>query len=326
MIGSLLAAALFPALVDDGTLFTLQDPAITESSAVVEVRRPHRVLTINDSGDGPYVYVIDPRTGRTVGRSSYDGDAVDVEALTRGRDGEVWVGDIGDNSAVRAGVQVYRLPKLTDGDREVPSTRYDLVYKGGARDAEALLVHPRTGRVYVVSKSLFGGQVFAAPADLRDDRPNLLRPIGRAPGIITDGAFFPDGRHAVLRDYSRAFIFDTTQQPWRRIDSVELPNQPQGEGIDVRAGGRSLLVSTEGASEPVQVVALPPRVLAELAPPRPESPQTPPAGEEPQDESRLDALTQEGAVPWTLVGGVVGICALLGLGFRVARRRSRSTG
>jgi hypothetical protein len=324
VIGTLLAAALLPALADDGTLFTLQDPAITESSGLVETRDPHRVVTINDSGDGPYVYVIDPRTGRTVGRTTYDGDAVDVEAVTRGRNREIWVGDIGDNGAVRAGVRIYRLPRLTDGDREVPSTAYDLAYRGGARDAEALLVHPRTGRVYVVSKSLFGGQVFEAPARLRDDRPNLLRPVGRTPGIITDGAFFPDGRHAVLRDYSRAFLFDTTELPWRRIDSVELPNQPQGEGIDVRAGGRSLLVSTEGANEPVQVVALPPRVLAELAPARPGASPTP--GDEPQDESRLDALTQEGAVPWTLVGGVVGICALLGLGFRVARRRSRSTG
>ncbi len=323
MIGTLIAAALLPALADNRTLFTLQDPAITESSAVVEVHRPHRVLTINDSGDGAVVYVLDPATGRTVGRSTYSGDAVDVEALTRGRDGEVWVGDIGDNGAVRAGIQVYRLPRLTDGDREVTSTRYDLAFRGGARDAEALLVHPRTGQVYVVSKSLFGGQVFAAPERLSSDRPNVLRPLGRVPGLITDGAFFPDGRHAVLRDYSRAYVFDTTTTPWRRLDSVELPNQPQGEGIDVRASGRSLLVSTEGANEPVEVVALPRRVLAELAPAA-ASPSA--SAEDPADRSRLDALTQEGAVPWTLVGAVVGVCLLVGLVLRVARRRSRSTG
>ena len=116
----MIALLLVAALAADGpsTLFTL-DPSVAESSGLVEVRRDgdHRVLTINDSGDGPVVYVVDPRSGRVVGRSTYDDEAVDVEALTAGRGGEVWVGDIGDNSAVRAGVRVHRLPALTDGDR-----------------------------------------------------------------------------------------------------------------------------------------------------------------------------------------------------------------
>ena len=315
------ALAVTPTPTD---LMTIQDPEIHESSAVVEVGTGprSRILTINDSGDGPVVYVLDPRTGRTVGHATYDGDAVDVEALTPGRRGEVWVGDIGDNNAVRAGVQVYRLPALGDGDRQVTSTRYDLTYRGGARDAETLLVHPRTGRVFVVSKGFFGGKVYAAPRQLRSDRPNELVPVGPAPGIVTDGAFFPDGRHVVLRDYSRAYVLDTTRLPWRRVDSFELPDQPQGEGVAVRRGGRTLLISSEGEREPVQVVPLPPRILAELAPLTPTSTPTPTTS--PPDDgapSRLDALTEKGAVPWTLVGGIVGVCALLGLGFRLRGRR-----
>ena len=328
-VGALLVAGFLtleaaPALADD--LFTIQDPAITESSAVVEVGQgpDRRVLTINDSGDGPVVYVLDPRTGRTVGRSTYAGDAVDVEALTPGLGGDVWVGDIGDNNGVRAGVQVYRLPALRDGDREVPSTRYDLAYPGGARDAETLLVQPRTGRLYVVSKEFMGGTVYAAPRRLRSDGPNQLRPIGRAPGIVTDGAFFPDGRHVVLRDYSRAYVLDTTRVPWRSVGSVELPDQPQGEGVAVRADGRNLLVSSEGERQPVQAVALPPSVLAAMAPATPSASPTP---TDDGSDDGLGALDRAGAVPWRLVGGVVVVCALLGLGFRVrgARRRSRWT-
>jgi hypothetical protein len=325
-----IALLLVAVLAADGprALFTL-DPAVAESSGLVEVGRDgsHRVLTINDSGDGPVVYVVDPRTGRVVGRSTYDGDAVDVEALTPGRGGEVWVGDIGDNSAVRAGVRVHRLPALTDGDRDVTSTAYDLAYRGGARDAETLLVHPRTGRVHVVSKGLFGGQVYAAPARLRSDRANTLRPVGTAPGVVTDGAWFPDGRHVVLRDYSRAYVLDATSEPWQRVDSFELPDQPQGEGVAVRRGGRSLLISSEGPGEPVQVVPVPRRVLTAMAPPSPSAQPTAPTEE--GEGRRLGALAQEGAVPWTLVGGIVTACALLALGFRLrrvrgARPRSRS--
>jgi len=318
---ALLVLTTTPAVADD--LFRLQDPAITESSAIVEVGRgaARRVLTINDSGDGPTVYVVDPRTGQTTGESTYSGDAVDVEALTEGPGGEVWVGDIGDNGGVRAGVQVYRLPALRDGDREVPSTRYDLAYPGGARDAEALLVHPRTGQVFVVSKGILGGQVFAGPRRLRSARPNALRAVGRAPGIVTDGAFFRDGRHVVLRDYSRAYVLDTTRLPWRRVGGFELPDQPQGEGVAVRRDGRSLLISSEGAGEPVQVVQIPRRVLQAMRP------AVDAAVPEAEQSSRLDALTREGAVPWRLVGGILTACVLLSLGFRLrrlARPRSRS--
>jgi hypothetical protein len=319
LVAALLAA---PVLADD--LFTLQDPSISESSGIVEVGRgpAHRVLTINDSGDGAVVYVIDPRTGATVGRSTYAPDAVDVEAITPGRGGEVWVGDIGDNNAVRAGVRVYRLPALQDGDREVPATAYDLAYEGGARDAETLLVHPVTGRVYVVSKGFMGGKVYAAPRRLSSDGPGELRPVGPAPGIVTDGAFFPDGRHVVLRDYSRAYVLDTTRTPWRGIDSFELPDQPQGEGIAVRPGGRTVLISSEGVGQPVQVVPVPRRILREMAPREPAAPPSKGRPDRASDEpSRLDALTQEGAVPWTLVGGILGACALLALGYRLVRLR-----
>ena len=323
MIAHALVAALLLAPVAAQDLLTFQDPEISESSGLVEVGRGpgSRVLTINDSGDGPVVYVVDPRTGRTVGRSTYDGDAVDVEAITPGRGGTVWVGDIGDNGAVRAGVSTYRLPALSDGDREVTSTRYDLAYRGGARDAETLLVHPVTGRLYVVSKGLFGGQVYAAPRRLSADRPNELRPVGDAPPIVTDGAFLPDGRHVVLRDYSRAYVLDTTRTPWKRVDSFELPDQPQGEGIAVRRGGRSLLISSEGVGEPVQVVPIPRRILAEIGP-RPAATATPSRDGADEAGRGIRAVTEKGAVPWTFVGGILGFCALLGLGYRLRRLRA----
>jgi len=67
VIGALVALALTPALADD--LFTIQDPAITESSAVVEVGQgpDRRVLTVHDSGHGPVGYVPAPRTPAAAG-------------------------------------------------------------------------------------------------------------------------------------------------------------------------------------------------------------------------------------------------------------------
>jgi hypothetical protein len=232
------------------------DGQVTESSGLVDLG--DRVLTVNDSGDDAVVYVVDPRTGDTVGRTTYAEEVTDVEAVTTGPDGHVWVGDIGDNARSRTAVTLHRIEPPREGDRRVESTTYDLVYRGGARDAEALLVSPR-GRVHVVSKGFLGGQVWQAPSRLRQDKPNVLTPIGDADGLVTDGAWSADGRHVVLRTYDDAVVYDVTDEPWRRVGSVRLPHQKQGEGLALRPDG-TLLISSEGTRKPVLQVSLPDRL------------------------------------------------------------------
>lgn len=242
--------------------FSLQDPAINESSGLIDIGA--RVLTVNDSGDGPVVYVVDSVSGETVGRTTFTEDeVVDVEALALGRDGDVWVGDIGDNRGRRTSVAVYRMLLPTGGDNTVTAERFDLVYEGGPRDAEALLVHPRSGRLYVVSKGLFSGQVFAAPRRLASDRVNVLRPVGDVGGLITDGAFFPDGRHVALRSYSNLIIL--TADSWKTVDGMPLPDQAQGEGVAVRDPQLGALISTEGGRSDVQLVPLTEQILGRVA-------------------------------------------------------------
>jgi len=235
-----------------------QDPAIVESSGLVA--RGGLLQTVNDSGDEARVFTVD-RSGRTVGVSRWDGDPVDVEALAPGPDGTVWVGDIGDNTGERDTVSVSAVP-VGRGDRSGAVRGYRLAYPGGPTDAEALLAHPRAGRLYVVTKGVLGGEVLAAPRRLDPDRVNRLRPVGPAMGLVTDGAFLPDGRHVVLRDYSRAVVY--TFPGLEQVGEVRLPRQEQGEGIAVDDDG-SLLVSSEGGRAPVLRVDLPPRVARSVA-------------------------------------------------------------
>lgn len=240
-------------------LFSFADDEIFESSGLVD--RGDVVYTINDSGDDAVVYGVDPASGRTVSRTSYADSVEDVEAIAPGADGTLWVGDIGDNRKRRDGVAVYRVP-TGDGDRT--GARFDLAYPDGAHDAEALLVEPRTQRVFVVSKSVFGGTVYAAPRDLAPaGEPNRMRAYARVRGLVTDGAFFPDGRHVVLRTYGEAMVY--TFPAFGLVGTVRLPSQPQGEGISVGAGGR-VLVSTEGVHADVLRVRLPAALTAPRAP------------------------------------------------------------
>lgn len=240
-------------------VFRFQDSEIVESSGLVlEGDRAH---TINDSGDTGRVFTVDVATGETVGVTYWADGPDDVEALAPAGAGHVWVADIGDNSASRDSVEVTRVP-VGDGDRTVDEETIDLVYPDGARDAEALLVHPGTGRLYVATKDIFGGELYAAPPELADDAPNTLGLIGEVTGIVTDGAFFADGEHLVLRTYSNAVVY--TFPGLEQVGAFDLPSQEQGEGI-ATASTRFVHLSSEGQQAPVLKVPLPAEIRKVLS-------------------------------------------------------------
>ena len=235
----------------DDPAFRFTDPDIVESSGLAVV--DGLVVTTNDSGDSGRVFAVDPATGSTVGETSWAGEPVDVEALAPAGPGHVWVGDIGDNRHARDTVEVLRVP-VGHGDADASPETYELVYPDGARDAEALVRHPLTGRLFVITKGVFAGTVYAAPLRLRSDRPNLLTEVGDAPGMVTDATFLPGGGGVVLRTYGTAHL--VAFPSWQSVTSWDLPEQEQGEGVAL--AGRELLVSSEGVRSPVLVVALPP--------------------------------------------------------------------
>jgi hypothetical protein len=255
--GAASSSAAHPPLVRHQVVFSFTDRDITESSGLVDAGR--LMYTMNDSGHGPVLYAVDKRTGDTVATTTYTTDKVsDVEALAPGSRGTIWAGDIGDNNADRDSVSVYRVAPAAP---TVTAPRFGLVYPGGPRNAETLLADPVTGRLYVVSKSLRGGTVYAAPPTLRRDRLNRLSAVAEVPGLVTDGSFFPDGRHVILRTYGSASLYSFPG--FRRLGTVWLPAERQGEGIAVGPQGR-IYLSSEGAYSPVLRVALP-RRLAESA-------------------------------------------------------------
>ena len=248
-----------PAAPDATVVLTFEDPNIVESSGLVAVGK--LFVTTNDSGDGGRVFVVD-RSGATVGTTSWEPGPQDTEALAPAGEGAVWVGDTGDNARSRDSVTVLKVP-VGRMDQTVTPASYELVYPDHAHDAETLLADPRTGQLFVVSKDVFGGTVYAAPKRLSADRPNELTEVAHGPSIATDGSFFPDGRHYVVRGYARATVY--TFPDFEVVGSFRLPQQRQGEGISV-GGADELYLTTEGQFTDLLRMALPPDVAAAMAP------------------------------------------------------------
>jgi hypothetical protein len=261
LLGLALPTVAPPQAPEPVVALRLEDPRIEESSGLALSRRHPAVLwTHNDSGGEAELYAVgsDGRVRATLRLAGVQ--ARDWEGMAAGRDDggrpALFVGDIGDNQSLWPEVSVYRVAEPERlGDATVAARRFRLRYPDGPRDAEALLVDPGSNRLYVASKELAGGGgLYRAPARLRSDRVNLLRRVAEVPSVVTDGAFSPDGRGFVLRDYQSAYVYAA---PGRRLGTFELPLQPQGESLTVTADGRSVLAGSEGLASEVWRVPLP---------------------------------------------------------------------
>ncbi|WP_406515370.1 WD40 repeat domain-containing protein [Streptomyces sp. NBC_00873] len=254
----LAGAAAAPAMADDGSAdrsFTIEDPRITESSGLAASRaHPGIYWTHNDSEDGPYVYAVDSRTGKTVATITMRGVGAprDVEAISLGPDGNLYVGDIGDNlNGSWDHVWIYRFPEpKVLKDATVRATQFDVKYADGARNAEALMVHPKTGRVYIASKNEDGGGLYEGPAELSTGRTNVFRRVGDVPWV-TDGAFSPDGKELVLRSYFSARGYAFKDGRLGADHPVHAPLQGQSESVTYTADGSALMFGSEGARSQV---------------------------------------------------------------------------
>ncbi|MBN0045000.1 WD40 repeat domain-containing protein [Streptomyces actuosus] len=254
LLGALSAPSASAADGDQG--FTMKDPRITESSGLAASRlHPGIFWTHNDSDDGPYLYAVDGATGRTVATLTLTGigSPRDVEAISIGPDNHIWVGDIGDNFGGRwPYVWVYELPEPEElKDATVRATQYVVKYSDGPRDAESLVVHPKTGRVYIVDKNEDGGHLYEGPAHLSTSGANIFRPVAAVDLWATDAALSPDGDRLAVRGYFGGILYDWNGGELKRIERLDVPLQRQGESVTYSVDGSKLLFGSEGADSGV---------------------------------------------------------------------------
>jgi hypothetical protein len=214
----------------------------------------------NDSGDSPRLFAFDRRGRLRREVAVGNAQAIDWEDIAiRGR--TLYVGDIGDNLAQRPNVTVYRLaePRTTSAQAQ----RIDLRYADGARDAETLLVDPRTGAIVVVTKDLGGvAGVYVAAKGKLVKRATLELGVGQP---LTAGDVSADGRTIVLRSYDRAFVY-----PRRRGESLvhalrrkpctagaDLLDEGQGESLALTRDGRAFYTLPEGVNPILRRYAAP---------------------------------------------------------------------
>ena len=146
-------------------LSTVQPVDLDEASGLVHARsNTDYVWTHNDSGGEAMLFLLD-MNGEDSGRYNLSGITnIDWEdlALGVGPNDDInylYVGDIGDNRAVRAAILYIDFPEPDLTLRDLPAAEsiddfqtIKFIYEDGARDAETLMVDPTSKDLFIVSK------------------------------------------------------------------------------------------------------------------------------------------------------------------------------
>jgi len=248
-------------------------PGLDESSGVAASRTRDGVLFTHADGGEPRLFAI------TVGGQARESVAVtgaelddweDIAAAPCPDKGDcLYIGDIGDNQEARSSITVYVVREPAEGDDKARvRERYTAVYPDGPHDAEALMVHPCTGRIHVVTKADDGLSTiyrFPSPEELGRDTVTLEEvakvaiegATAEARGV-TGGDYDLDGDRVVLRTQTQLLEWeiDPTKPNahWSEAPrSLSAASVEQGEGVAFTLDG-GLVTTAEGSPMPLAVV------------------------------------------------------------------------
>lgn len=248
----------------------INDRELNEASGLVASRRkPGIYYTHNDSGGRPTIYAID-RSGaiqakiELLGAKNMDWEDI---AIAPGKAANTWdicVGDIGDNKSDRRFVTLYRFEEpdfsiAGSGESariiEVRPSTFEIRYEDGPSDAEALLVHPKTGDGYIIQKRREGpAAIYKFPAPWNNDGIQVLKRCGelRFPTVppiqrlVTAADFSPDGRRLAARTYVCGWIWELPPQVRSEATAILFQQQPQRIDLAAEKQGEAICFSSDG--------------------------------------------------------------------------------
>jgi hypothetical protein len=254
---------------------------INESSGIAASKCQTDVFwTHNDSGDGAFIFAINAK-GENLGvwrvASAENRDWEDIAAFkTASGECFLYIGDTGNNERKRDDLKIFRVKEPTVSAASKSSTRKDaqntenaetirIEYADGKYDAETLMIHPKSGDIYILSKRTDAASgVYKLAANYSLSKTNTLKKIAELSvpsipnGFLTGGDISPDGQRVVVCDYFGAYELEKPaltanfDEIWKqKITLINLGERQQGEAISYSADGNSIFATSEKKNSPV---------------------------------------------------------------------------
>lgn len=247
---------------------------LKEISGMAASRRLPGVLWVHNDGSKEGLFAINTN-GTLLASFKLAADVTDLEDIAIGPgplagSSYLYLGDIGDNDRNRSAVKIYRFPEPDlDSANQARKTvtiedfeTFSLRYPGKSHDAEALLVDPPSGDLFIVSKEKNRARLYGIKKErLRSgqDAPlTLWREIGCSQ--VSAGDISPNGGEILLRREERAWswtrrpgetVVDAFSRPPQIAPVIGPPTEPNGESIAFSADGSGYYTLSEGSGQPI---------------------------------------------------------------------------
>lgn len=197
----------------------------------------HRLwIAGDDADDGTLIGLTDDGEQAQL---SWSAEIDSVQALAI-HEGELYVGDIGNEDLDRTELRIFRMRNIEPGQKTYWA--YVLEYPGREPlHAETLLVSGR-GNFYVVTTG-DDPAIYRAPTEPSRTSVNTLARVADAPEGVTDGVFLPDGATIALRAEDGIHVVDAFS--WETLAVETYVDGPENESLTARDDS-TLIIGAEG--------------------------------------------------------------------------------
>lgn len=255
-------------------LGVIKSKRLGEISGMAASRRVPGLLWVHNDGSDARLYALSTN-GHIRAEFKLQTKVTDLEDIAIGPgpmagQPHVYVGDIGDNSEQREAIRIYRFPEPEVGvelssKKPIAITQFDTItlrYPARRHDAEALLVDPLTGDLFVATKQPRRTRIYSVARELLQDggSASLKWVTELGLGNISAGDISPDWREIILRRENAAWIWK--RQPGESVGAalsrapqtvpvIGPPREPNGESIAFSFDGQGYFTLSEGQGQTV---------------------------------------------------------------------------
>lgn len=240
----------------------INNKVINEASGIVMSLQDKDVFwTHNDSGDSARLFLVNTKAEYKFTCTIADAQNRDWEDIAIHKDiktgkNRIYIGDIGDNSAVFPSCIIYIIDEPTVKSASditiMQSDKINFKYSDGRRDAETLMVDPLNGDIYIVSKRETNVNLYkiAYPYSFKDT--SIAEKVLTIPlNYFVGGDISRDGSEILMKTYQKIYYW--SRKKGRTVAEalsekpIEIPYQmePQGESICWSADAKSFYTLSE---------------------------------------------------------------------------------
>lgn len=247
-------------------IFTLPD-SLKEASALETTSKSKYVWTLEDHGNAPKLYALDEHGKIAHTLTVSNAQNTDWEALAADNDGNLYIGDFGNNDNDRRDLCIYKINKKDLDKNETgyaakiafhypEQTEFPPKKSGRIYDAEAFIFYQNQFYLFTKNRSGQGGTlVYSIPATEGEHAAKLLGEIPTCDEFrkcaITDADISDDGKKIALLSNRRIWLIENFKGDdfvKGKITEIDLNHHTQLEGICFKGKSKVYLVDEKDKS------------------------------------------------------------------------------